>query len=339
MSKILITGGYGFIGSNLIAQWLRRNPNDKIINVDCATYAARPQFLDRFIRRNGKKHKSGFVADYDYIWENVDIRDLEAVEDLFFEYEPDHVIHLAAESHVCKSIKGPGDFMSTNIMGTFNLIETFRKFHGDSKSHRFHHVSTDEVYGSLGPSDPKFDEDTSYKPTSPYSASKASSNHIVNAYNHTYGVNTVVTCSSNNFGPNQHNEKLIPKCINSLLYGEKIQLYGTGEQVRDWIFVEDHCEAIQSVFSLGASGGVYNIGGDMELTNLAVVEEVIRAMCVAKSMPQKYEIEHINARPTDDRRYAIDNSKMRSLGWRPNKKRFQENLVNTVKWYMENKDV
>lgn len=319
MRKIMITGGLGFIGSNLIQHWKRRYEDDFIINVDAMTYAARPKYLED-------------ISDK-YELAVIDIRNREAVAQTMSHYKPDAVIHLAAESHVCRSIKGPSDFIHTNVVGTFNLLEEFRRL---ENAGRFHHVSTDEVYGQLAVSDPQFTESTPYAPTSPYSASKAGSDMIVRAYAHTYGIDTVITNCSNNFGPNQHTEKLVPKTIESIAIGKPMQVYGTGHQIRDWLYVGDHCEAIDLVFHRGKHWETYLVGGDKELTNLELINNVFNAYTSETgNFDKDLMLDFVNARPTDDFRYAIDCSKLKALGWKPNEDKFFENLKKTVRWYVD----
>lgn len=317
---ILITGGFGFIGSNLIRYWRRRYPQDHIVNVDLMTYAARPSFVNG---TNG------------YTFHRIDIRDHSAISRVFREHRPDGVIHLAAESHVCRSISGPADFISTNINGTFNMIEEFKELWGSDESKRFHHVSTDEVFGELGFKDAPFYEGTQIKPRSPYAASKASSDHIVQSYHHTYGVNTVITNCSNNFGPNQHEEKLIPRAIQHTLQKKPMTMYGTGDQVRDWIYVEDHCKAIDIAFHKGKAGERYCVGGDTELSNLSILE-MVQALCKENYGINPVDPIFTNDRPTDDLRYAIDSVKLEELGYQPQRKEFYTNLERTIKWYKEN---
>lgn len=331
--KILVTGGHGFIGSNLIVTIMRKMQFAHIVNLDCETYAARPDYLKETIKEYNLKEPNVRNIKYEHI--NCDIRDSEMVDRVFQEYKPDYVIHLAAESHVCNSIKGPRLFMETNIMGTFNLLESFLKLNNKG---RFLHVSTDEVFGELplNAPDQKFSEETPVDPRSPYSASKASSDFIVQAYHHTYGLDTVITNCSNNYGLNQHEEKLIPKTIRAILKKEEVVIHGEGNHIRDWIFVEDHCEGILRALLSGVSGERYLFGGENEMSNLEVVKyvhEVIEAM-FDEAMPLK--LIHTSDRPTDDERYAIDITKARDkFCWRPTKD-FRGKLRYTIAWYYRN---
>lgn len=330
MRTILITGGSGFIGSNLIAYWQKKYPLDQIINVDCQTYAARPIVL--------AEHQT----PPHFINLNVDIRDQAAVRRVMQLYRPDHMLHLAAESHVCRSVAGPRVFMETNIMGTYNLLEEFKDLWISSPmSHRFVHVSTDEVYGDLGSErHEKFREERQYAPTSPYAASKAASDHIAMSYFHTYGLNVVVTNCTNNFGPNQHEEKLIPRTIKKIREGNPVIVHGQGDHVRDWIFVEDHCKAIDTVFCSGETGQTYCVGGENERTNLQVIDDVfINMRHVAKDyglfwpLGRELQLEFRDDRPTDDKRYAVDCSKLKLLGWKPSTA-YHDNLRATLAWYL-----
>lgn len=332
MRKILITGGYGFIGSNLIRYWLDNHPEDEIICLDSVTYAARPDWvMDRLKDDESARKRFTFIQ--------ADITKRAEIRKVFDEHRPEHIIHLAAESHVCRSIDGPVDFMMTNIIGTFNLLEEFRHLWPiKPEEHRFHHVSTDEVFGQLSVSeiDDKFFEGREYAPTSPYAASKASSDHIVKAWHHTYGTNVVVTNCSNNFGPNQHEEKLIPKIISAILNKQAMTVYGKGDQIRDWLYVLDHCRAIDTVFHNGVNGESYCVGGELELTNLEVIQAVVTiAPQVIIGIPEKVEIIHTNNRPTDDQRYAVDCSKLKAFGWAPRTELFVEDIQNTIAWYAD----
>jgi dTDP-glucose 4,6-dehydratase len=324
--NLLVTGGAGFIGSNLIQQIIGRPEIQKLVNLDLLTYAGHLANL-RSVDRHPK-----------YVFEKVDLRNKPEVVRVVRDYGITHVMHLAAESHVDRSISGPGDFISTNIVGTFNLLEACRDAWKDGQDHRFHHVSTDEVYGSLGATG-LFTESTPYAPNSPYSASKASSDMLVRAYHHTYGLPTVVTNCSNNYGPFQFPEKLIPVVIQSILLRRSIPVYGDGMNVRDWLFVGDHAEALWQVCQRGRLGETYNIGGCNEWANIHIVQ----LMCdlVDELAPQlggnsRSLITFVKDRPGHDRRYAIDASKIeRELGWKP-AYTFERGIRETVKWYLQN---
>ncbi len=327
---LLITGGSGFIGSNLIHYWLERHPEDEVVNFDALTYAGNPENLKRV------------ESDPRYHFFHGDLRKPEQVASVFEVYKVEGVIHLAAESHVDRSIQGPACFLETNITGTFHLLETARHhWRKDLSAHRFHHVSTDEVYGSLEKTG-YFSEKTAYSPNSPYSSSKAASDHLVRAWTHTYGMNTVTTNCSNNYGPYQFPEKLIPLTISNCLRKEPVPVYGDGRQVRDWLFVEDHCEAIDAVFQHGDPGETYNVGGRNEWANL----DLVRYLC--KCLDRKLELDeessttdlitHVQDRPGHDRRYAIDASKIEEkLGWRP-RHSIEKGLEKTLSWYLENRE-
>lgn len=321
---VLITGAYGFIGSNLVKLWMQEHHNDKIILLDGMTYAARPKYIKDFIEEQ-KKHFNPDVVEA-----IVDIQDQLAVARIMQKYKPDIVVHLAAESHVCRSISGPKEFVHTNVVGTFNLIEEFYQLHKENlknPSLRFIHVSTDEVFGELETNEPPFSETTNIQPRSPYAASKAASDHIVQSFFHTYGVPTIITNCSNNYGPNQHEEKLIPATIKRILEGKPAILHGNGRNVRDWLFVEEHCQALSILAEKGVPGERYCIGGEHELQNIEVVESIY------KQLGKEVNIEFSNDRPTDDKRYAIDCEKLRELGWAPTIG-FQTNLYSTIKYYL-----
>lgn len=329
---LLVTGGAGFIGSNLVRHVLRDASVSKLVNLDCLTYAGHPQNLE------------GVTSNPAYVWEKVDLRDKAAVFDVVTRHGITHVMHLAAESHVDRSISGPGDFIHTNIVGTFHLLEACRHAWLVSQPGvvltpcRFHHVSTDEVYGSLG-AEGYFTESTPYAPNSPYSASKASSDLLVRAYHHTYGLPVVITNCSNNYGPYQFPEKLIPVVIQSVLARRPIPVYGDGLNVRDWLYVGDHVEALWCVLTSGRNGETYNIGGHNEWANLRIVERICDL--IDRFAPQlgggsRGLITFVKDRPGHDRRYAIDASKIeRELGWVPSHT-FDDGIEKTVRWYLEN---
>ncbi|MEW6302518.1 MAG: dTDP-glucose 4,6-dehydratase [Verrucomicrobiota bacterium] len=329
MMNLLVTGGAGFIGSNLILHIIDRPEVTRLVNLDCLTYAGNPANLQAV-----EKHAR-------YCFEKVDLRDKAAVVATVEKHAITHVLHLAAESHVDRSITGPGDFIHTNIVGTFNLLEACRAaWDGQFTGKRFHHVSTDEVYGSLGATG-YFTETTPYAPNSPYSASKAASDMLVRAYHHTYGLPTVVTNCSNNYGPFQFPEKLIPVVIQSVLEGRPIPVYGDGLNVRDWLYVRDHAEALWLVLNLGRTGETYNIGGSNEWPNLRVVETICDLVDELRQRTQgesRRLISFVKDRPGHDRRYAIDASKIRDeLGWTPAHS-FAEGLRETVRWYLDHQD-
>lgn len=321
---IMVTGGYGFIGSHLVRYLLSQGHS--VLVVDSLTYAANPKFVKDWAKEKNKP----------FTEEIIDIRDHLAIARLMNKYRPEVVYHLAAESHVCRSISGPKDFVTTNVLGTFNLIEEFRQVHGDDKTKKFIHVSTDEVYGELTPSDPPFSETTLVKPRSPYAATKASSDHIVQSYFHSYGVNTIITNCSNNFGPNQHTEKLIPATIKRLINKKPIRIYGNGMNIRDWLWVEDHAKALVLLSEKGVPGERYCIGGENELTNLDIAHRVHSAMVTVWGSIE-LDIEFTNDRPTDDRRYAIDCTKLKKLGWEPSHN-FAQNLFKTIEYYTGKKN-
>jgi dTDP-glucose 4,6-dehydratase len=329
--NLLITGGAGFIGSNLIHHVINDSRVQKLINADCLTYAGHLQNLEP-VAKHPKYH-----------FEKIDIRDKAAVLEVVRRHQITHVMHLAAESHVDRSITGPGDFISTNVVGTFNLLEACRACWLDasatrSEPRRFHHISTDEVYGSLGPAG-YFTEQTAYAPNSPYSASKASSDFLVRAYHHTYGLPAVITNCSNNYGPYQFPEKLIPVVIQSVLARKPVPVYGDGMNVRDWLYVRDHAEALWTVLNRGVAGETYNIGGHNEWANLRIVElicDLIDEMAPHLGGHSRNLITFVKDRPGHDRRYAIDASKIqKELGWVP-AHRFEQGIRETVQWYLDN---
>jgi dTDP-glucose 4,6-dehydratase len=332
--NLLITGGAGFIGSNLIQHVINRPEVTKLVNLDCLTYAGRLENL------------AGVDKHPKYSFEKVDLRDKTAVLDVIQRHGITHVMHLAAESHVDRSITGPGDFVHTNVVGTFNLLEACRATWLTDSSRithhasRFHHVSTDEVYGSLGATG-FFTETTPYAPNSPYSASKASSDMLVRAYHHTYGMQTVITNCSNNYGPYQFPEKLIPVVIQSVLARKPVPVYGDGMNVRDWLYVRDHAEALWVVLTGGRAGETYNIGGHNEWANLPIVHvicDLIDEMAPQLGGNSRKLITFVKDRPGHDRRYAIDASKIHNeLGWLPAHK-FEQGIRETVRWYLDNQD-
>ena len=327
--KILVTGGAGFIGSAVVRLAVARGHH--VVNLDALTYAA---CLDNVAS----------VADSPlYTFEHADIRDRAALDRIFTEHQPDVVMHLAAESHVDRSIDGPGDFIETNITGTYNMLEAARSYwvgKGKPEGFRFHHISTDEVYGSL-PADKsvKFTEDTPYDPRSPYSASKASSDHLVRAWHETYGLPVVLTNCSNNYGPYHFPEKLIPVIILNALAGKDLPIYGDGSNIRDWLFVEDHADALLLVVEKGELGRSYNIGGENERTNLELVKtlcEILDDLRPKVSRSYADQITFVTDRPGHDARYAIDPTRIREeLGWRPSVT-VEEGLRQTVQWYLDN---
>jgi dTDP-glucose 4,6-dehydratase len=333
--NLLITGGAGFIGSNVIHHVIDRPEVRKLVNLDCLTYAG------HLVNLNGADRHAK------YVFEKVDLRDKEAVFEVVRKHAITHVMHLAAESHVDRSITGPGDFIHTNVTGTFHLLEACRAVWLDNSKPetqnrkpalRFHHVSTDEVYGSLGPSG-YFTETTPYAPNSPYSASKASSDMLVRAYHHTYGLPTVITNCSNNYGPYQFPEKLIPVVIQSLLARKPVPVYGDGMNVRDWLYVRDHAEALWIVLTRGEPGETYNIGGHNEWANLRIVElicDLVDELAPQLGGNSRKLISFVKDRLGHDRRYAIDAGKIqKALGWTPAHK-FEQGLRETVRWYLEN---
>jgi dTDP-glucose 4,6-dehydratase len=324
--NLLITGGAGFIGSNVIHHVIDRSEVARLVNLDCLTYAGRLENLEQ-VARHPK-----------YVFEKVDLRETAAVQSVVERHAITHVMHLAAESHVDRSISGPGDFITTNINGTFNLLEACRGAWGnDCKGKRFHHVSTDEVFGSLGPKG-YFTETTPYAPNSPYSASKAASDMLVRAYHHTYGLPTVITNCSNNYGPFQFPEKLIPVVIQSLLARKPVPVYGDGMNVRDWLYVRDHAEALWLVLMRGRDGETYNVGGHNEWPNLRMVElicDIVDELAPKLGGNSRKLISFVTDRPGHDRRYAIDASKIQGeLGWTPAHK-FEDGILETIRWYLD----
>ena len=333
MKNILVTGGAGFIGANFVPYFIENNSEYHLVNLDLLTYAGN---LD-----NVKE-----VANHSrYTFVQGDICDRNFVEELFQKYQFHDVIHFAAESHVDNSISGPEAFIKTNVLGTFNLLDTARKlwmsapnqYNVAFENSRFHHVSTDEVYGTLGETG-LFEETTPYAPNSPYSASKAGSDMIVRSYFHTYGMNVVTTNCSNNYGPKQHNEKLIPTIIRKAIQGENIPIYGDGKNVRDWLYVLDHCKGIELAFKKGKAGETYNIGGRNERNNLYIVDKVCAILDEMKpkaSGSYKEQITFVKDRPGHDLRYAIDATKIETeLGWKADEN-FESGIIKTVRWYLE----
>ncbi len=330
---ILITGGAGFIGSNFVPYFCKKYPQYHIVNIDKLTYAGN---LDNL-------HECKDMPNYTFV--QADICDADKMDELFAKYDVRGVIHFAAESHVDNSIKGPRAFINTNIIGTFNLLEAARKHWMDSPQKvkngyekcRFHHISTDEVYGSLG-AEGYFSETTPYAPNSPYSASKASSDFMVRAYYHTFGLNVTTSNCSNNYGPKQHPEKLIPLIIQRALNEKPLPIYGTGENVRDWLYVLDHCKAIDLIFHTGTAGETYNVGGHNELSNIAIVHKICTLLderC-PRSEGKKYAdlITFVADRAGHDFRYAIDSNKLSSqLGWKA-AENFDTGIIKTVDWYI-----
>ncbi|AWW73685.1 dTDP-glucose 4,6-dehydratase [Erythrobacter sp. KY5] len=340
MANLLITGGAGFIGGNFVHYWADKHPGDTIVVLDSLTYAGNRSTIE------GVEQAELIVGD---------IRDQDLVEKLLRERDIATIVHFAAESHVDRSITGPDAFIDTNILGTNSLLKAARAvwLDGDGMEHRFHHISTDEVYGSLGADDPAFSETTPYAPNSPYSASKASSDHLVRAYHHTFGLDVTTTNCSNNYGPYQYPEKLIPLFLLNALSGKNLPIYGDGMNVRDWLHVEDHCRGIEACLSKGVPGETYNIGGGEELPNMAVIDaicaEVDRAFEEVDGVAQRYpDAPAANGKPTNtlktfvtdraghDRRYAIDETKARGeLGYAA-ERTFEEGLRQTLRWYLAN---
>ena len=331
---IIVTGAAGFIGSNFVLNWFEHQ-DEKVIALDKLTYAGNLENL-KSVETN---------KNYEFV--QGDIADLKLISELLKKYQPRAIINFAAESHVDRSIHGPDEFMLTNIMGTYNMLNAVRHFYdelsdADQKNFRFLHVSTDEVYGSLSPNDPAFKESNKYQPNSPYSASKASSDHLVRSWHHTFGLPTLITNCSNNYGPYQFPEKLIPLCILKALKGQNLPIYGDGQQIRDWLFVLDHCSAIEIVLEKGVIGETYNIGATNPKTNL----EAVNALCdlldeiKPRNDGKSYseQINFVKDRPGHDRRYSIDATKISyELGWKPIET-FETGMRKTVKWYIDNMD-
>ncbi|WP_016715040.1 dTDP-glucose 4,6-dehydratase [Pseudomonas monteilii] len=331
---ILVTGGAGFIGANFVLDWLAGS-DELVVNLDKLTYAGNLQTL------------SSLQGDKRHIFVHGDIGDSELVTRLLKEHQPRAIVNFAAESHVDRSIHGPEDFIETNIVGTFRLLEAVRAYWGglDEQSRqafRFLHVSTDEVYGSLAADEPAFTETHQYQPNSPYSASKAASDHLVRSYHHTYGLPVLTTNCSNNYGPYHFPEKLIPLMIVNALAGKPLPVYGDGQQIRDWLYVKDHCSAIRRVLEAGTTGEVYNVGGWNEKPNLEIVNRVCALLDElrprADGKPYAEQITYVTDRPGHDRRYAIDARKLeRELGWKP-AETFETGIRKTVAWYLDNQE-
>lgn len=326
--KILVTGGAGFIGSAVVR--LAVGQGHQVVNLDALTYAA------------CLENVASVAGNPAYAFEHVDIRDRPALDTVFANHKPDAVMHLAAESHVDRSIDGPGTFIDTNVMGTFHLLEAARAYwtaQGKPADFRFHHISTDEVFGSLG-AEGQFHEDTPYDPRSPYSASKASSDHLVRAWAETYGLPVVMTNCSNNYGPFHFPEKLVPVVILNALAGKPIPIYGAGENIRDWLYVEDHADALLQVLTRGQLGRSYNIGGENELTNLELVKMLCAILDQKRPADRPYSelITYVTDRPGHDARYAIDPTRISTeLGWRPSVT-VEQGMEKTVQWYLDNED-
>ncbi len=325
--NVLITGGAGFIGCNFVRFWLADDPGVRIVTLDLLTYA-------------GSLTNLAELPDPDrHTFIYGDIGDRPLVDRLLREHRIDTVVHFAAESHVDRSISGPAPFVETNLVGTFMLLEAVRDYWRElmlERPVRFHHVSTDEVYGTLGPNDPAFTETTAYAPNSPYSASKAGSDHLVRAYHHTYGLPVTTSNCSNNYGPYQHAEKFIPTVIRSALGGQPIPVYGDGSNIRDWLYVEDHCRGIDSVIRHGRPGETYNIGGHNECSNVTIARQICRLLDQRRpgAAPHEQLIRFVTDRPGHDWRYAIDASKIdRELGWRP-RETFTSGIARTVDWLL-----
>jgi len=331
---ILVTGGAGFIGANFALDWLAAS-DEPIVNLDRLTYAGNRQSL------------AALAGDARHIFVHGDIGDGELCSRLLAQYEPRAIVNFAAESHVDRSIHGPADFIQTNVVGTFQLLESVREYwkllpEDARRSFRFLHVSTDEVYGSLAPDAPAFTEDHPYQPNSPYSASKAASDHLLRAYHHTYGLPVLTTNCSNNYGPYQFPEKLIPLMVVNALAGKPLPVYGDGQQIRDWLYVGDHCAAIRRVLAAGVPGTTYNVGGGNEKANLDIVHTVCGLLDELRPRPDGrpycQQITYVADRPGHDRRYAIDARRIeRDLGWKPAES-FASGIAKTVRWYLANED-
>lgn len=323
---IFVTGGAGFIGANFLNMFVSINPQYQFINIDKLTYAANPLSLKSVEGLNN------------YSFEKVSINDFKLLAEVFEKYRPELIVNFAAESHVDRSISGPAEFIETNIIGTFNLLEACRQKWEDKTNKLYLHISTDEVYGSLGDTG-SFNEKTSYDPRSPYSASKASSDLLVSAYFHTYGLPVIITNCSNNFGPYQFPEKLIPLMIINALEGKTLPVYGEGLNIRDWLYVEDHCRALWMIIEKGMIGETYNIGGGSEWRNIDLVNQICELLAEETGeKPEAYKqlISFVRDRPGHDYRYAIDSSKINTdIGWKP-RESFKSGLKKTIKWYLQN---
>jgi len=332
--SIIVTGGAGFIGSNFILDWFDNN-SEAIINIDLLTYAGNIKNLE-YIKNN----KNFFFI-------KGDINNKKLIKKIFKDYKPRAIINFAAESHVDRSISSPENFIKTNILGVYNLLEISKEYwenlSSDNKNHfKFFHISTDEVYGELQLSKPPFKEENSYAPNSPYSASKASCDHLVKAWNKTYGLPTLISNCSNNFGPYQYPEKLIPLCIVNSLQNKNIPIYGDGKQIRDWLYVKDHCSAIREILDKGTTGETYNIGGNCEKTNIDVVHSICDILDNLKPNLKRNSyrelITYVKDRPGHDKRYAVNSEKiLKEIGWIP-KENFESGISKTVNWYLENTD-
>ncbi len=335
MKTVMVTGGAGFIGSNFIHYLLRVEPDVQVINLDALTYAGS---LENLVDVSSNPR---------YTFVQGDICDAVFVDDLLRQYQVDTVVHFAAESHVDRSILGPRQFVETNVMGTFTLLDAVRKYWIQEKGLplddvRFHHVSTDEVFGSLSAGEAAWTEESSYAPNSPYAASKASSDHLVRSYGHTFGLPYTLTNCSNNYGPFQFPEKLIPLIILNAIEGKPLPVYGDGQQIRDWLHVEDHCEAIHLVLKKGKTGSTYNIGGENQPANLTIVETICdildEVLTDAQNKPHKNLINFVTDRPGHDRRYDMDIHKINTeLGWKP-RRTLAQGLLDTVNWYLSHPD-
>ena len=330
---ILVTGGAGFIGANFVLDWIEK-VGEPVVNLDALTYAGNLESL------------TSLTGEARHVFVKGDIVDRALLDGLLARHRPRAIVHFAAESHVDRSIHGPGAFIKTNVEGTFTLLEATRAYwsglpNDDKATFRFHHVSTDEVYGSLAKTDPPFAEDHLYEPNSPYSASKAASDHLVRAWHHTYGLPVLTTNCSNNYGPYHFPEKLIPLMIVNALAGKPLPVYGDGQQVRDWLYVKDHCAAIREVLARGRVGETYNVGGWNEKPNLEIVHTVcalLDEMCPDAAGPYSRHVTYVTDRPGHDRRYAIDARKLeRELGWKP-AETFETGIRKTVRWYLDHAD-